>query len=231
MRDSDPLDQQIEAFAQYLRDERRSSPRTVETYIRDLRSFRDYIREEGLSADARKIDIVALRGFLAPEYNIQCIEAAVELIKEELGQRLERLKGSGKLLEAQRLSARTRFDLEMLQEVGYDLTGWEGVLSSDVPVGSGLSSSAALEMATARALAAAIDAEPGLLDSNSNRRVEPSVDTNGHLTLTVLDPDVHSLKIDDVSDLNLLGFTHGDWYRSTTWSARAKRLAGDVSLT
>lgn len=41
----------------------------------------------------------------------------------------------------------------MLQQAGYDLTGWEGVLSSDVPVGSGLSSSAALEMATGAAFA------------------------------------------------------------------------------
>jgi integrase/recombinase XerC len=62
---SDPLDQQIEAFAQYLADERRSSPRTVETYVRDLRSFRDWVREEGLPADARELDIVALRGFLS----------------------------------------------------------------------------------------------------------------------------------------------------------------------
>mgnify|MGYP001820016361 CR=1 FL=1 len=37
----------------------------------------------------------------------------------------------------------------MLQETGYVLNGWEGVLTSDVPVGSGLSSSAALEMAVA----------------------------------------------------------------------------------
>ncbi len=36
----------------------------------------------------------------------------------------------------------------MLQQAGHQLTGWEGILSSDVPVGSGLSSSAALEMAT-----------------------------------------------------------------------------------
>ncbi len=42
----------------------------------------------------------------------------------------------------------------MLQQAGYALTGWEGVLSSDVPVGSGLSSSAALEMATGAAFAA-----------------------------------------------------------------------------
>jgi excinuclease ABC subunit B len=36
-----------------------------------------------------------------------------------IAERLEQLKNAGKLLEAQRLSARTRFDIEMLQEVGY----------------------------------------------------------------------------------------------------------------
>jgi galactokinase len=41
-----------------------------------------------------------------------------------------------------------------LQEAGYTLSGWEGVLAGDVPSGAGLSSSAALEMATARAFAA-----------------------------------------------------------------------------
>ncbi|RME83849.1 MAG: galactokinase, partial [Caldilineae bacterium] len=41
-----------------------------------------------------------------------------------------------------------------LQEAGYALRGWEGVLAGDVPIGAGLSSSAALEMATARAFAA-----------------------------------------------------------------------------
>ena len=38
-----------------------------------------------------------------------------------------------------------------LQERGYALNGWEGTLSGDVPIGSGLSSSAALELAAARA--------------------------------------------------------------------------------
>ena len=38
-----------------------------------------------------------------------------------------------------------------LQERGYDLRGWEGVVGGDVPIGSGLSSSAALELTTARA--------------------------------------------------------------------------------
>lgn len=38
-----------------------------------------------------------------------------------------------------------------LQNAGYSLTGWDGVIASDVPIGAGLSSSAALELATARA--------------------------------------------------------------------------------
>lgn len=38
-----------------------------------------------------------------------------------------------------------------LQEEGYALNGWEGVMSGNVPIGSGLSSSAALELATAKA--------------------------------------------------------------------------------
>ena len=44
---------------------------------------------------------------------------AIEGIKEELRVRLAELVGMGKLVEAQRLEQRTRFDLEMLQEVGH----------------------------------------------------------------------------------------------------------------
>ncbi|WP_137891492.1 excinuclease ABC subunit UvrB [Ramlibacter sp. 2FC] len=45
--------------------------------------------------------------------------AAVETIKVELGERLKELVAAGKLVEAQRLEQRTRFDLEMLSEVGH----------------------------------------------------------------------------------------------------------------
>ena len=45
--------------------------------------------------------------------------AAVETIKVELAERLKQLVADGKLVEAQRLEQRTRFDLEMLSEVGH----------------------------------------------------------------------------------------------------------------
>ena len=44
-----------------------------------------------------------------------------------------------------------------LQEAGFQITGWEGVLAGDVPIGAGLSSSAALELAIARAFAISSD--------------------------------------------------------------------------
>ena len=45
--------------------------------------------------------------------------AAIETIKAELRERLAELVAAGKLVEAQRLEQRTRFDLEMMQEVGH----------------------------------------------------------------------------------------------------------------
>ncbi|MEX0430737.1 excinuclease ABC subunit UvrB [Spiribacter insolitus] len=49
----------------------------------------------------------------------ETVLSAVEKIKVELKERLEQLQGAGRLLEAQRLEQRTRFDLEMMQELGY----------------------------------------------------------------------------------------------------------------
>ena len=49
----------------------------------------------------------------------QRIASAIDSIKAELKDRLAQLRGEGKLLEAQRLQARTMYDLEMMQEVGY----------------------------------------------------------------------------------------------------------------
>ena len=47
------------------------------------------------------------------------IKESVDSIQAELDERLARLREQGKLLEAQRLAARTRYDMEMLLEVGY----------------------------------------------------------------------------------------------------------------
>jgi len=47
------------------------------------------------------------------------IAGAAEGIRAELEQRLSELRGQAKLLEAQRLQARTMYDIEMIQEVGY----------------------------------------------------------------------------------------------------------------
>jgi excinuclease ABC subunit B len=47
------------------------------------------------------------------------ISSAIEGIKAELKERLQQFHQQGKLLEAQRLQARTMYDLEMMQEVGY----------------------------------------------------------------------------------------------------------------
>ncbi|MBS3820475.1 MAG: excinuclease ABC subunit UvrB [Planctomycetes bacterium] len=47
------------------------------------------------------------------------IEGAVANIQQEMENQVIRLKNDGKLLEAQRLSARTRYDIEMMLEVGF----------------------------------------------------------------------------------------------------------------
>ncbi len=62
------------------------------------------------------LNIYPARHFVTPENRL---EAACQEIKSELEARLTELEKAGKLLEAQRLEQRTRYDLEMLWEVGY----------------------------------------------------------------------------------------------------------------
>src|SRR5262249_29954488 len=64
----------------------------------------------------QELYIYPAKHFVLPE---ERIKGAVERILEELEERLKTLKDQGKLLEAQRLAARTRYDMEMLLEVGY----------------------------------------------------------------------------------------------------------------
>ena len=49
----------------------------------------------------------------------ETIEKAIDDIRDELNERLRFLKENNKLVEAQRLEQRTRYDLEMIKELGY----------------------------------------------------------------------------------------------------------------
>jgi len=60
--------------------------------------------------------IYPAKHYVMPENRV---ERGCASIEAELVQRLEELRRQGKLLEAQRLEARTKYDLEMLREVGY----------------------------------------------------------------------------------------------------------------
>ncbi|MBA2227171.1 MAG: excinuclease ABC subunit UvrB [Thermogemmata sp.] len=63
-----------------------------------------------------ELAIYPARHFVTPEDRLRLAIAGIE---EELQQRYAELKGQGKLLEAERLRARTRYDLDLLREVGY----------------------------------------------------------------------------------------------------------------
>jgi len=60
--------------------------------------------------------IFPAKHFITPEEKLR---RAIASIEEELDEHLRRLRERGKLVEAQRLEQRTRYDLEMLREVGY----------------------------------------------------------------------------------------------------------------
>jgi excinuclease ABC subunit B len=62
------------------------------------------------------ITIFPAKHFITPEEKLRRAVTAIEI---ELDERLKYFKDAGKLLEAQRLEMRTRYDLDMLREVGY----------------------------------------------------------------------------------------------------------------
>ncbi len=69
-----------------------------------------------LLAERQKASIYPAKHFITEEEKLQ---AAIRDIEIEAEERLAWLKSNDKLLEAQRLEQRTRYDLEMLKEVGY----------------------------------------------------------------------------------------------------------------
>lgn len=62
------------------------------------------------------VNIYPAKHFVTPE---ERLESALIAIESELKERLAELEGENKLLEAQRLEQRTRYDLEMIREIGY----------------------------------------------------------------------------------------------------------------
>ena len=63
-----------------------------------------------------QVSVYPAKHFVTPKDRL---EAAISAIKSELKEQLDKFAYEGKLLEAQRLEQRTKYDLEMLREVGY----------------------------------------------------------------------------------------------------------------
>ncbi|MDD5196423.1 MAG: excinuclease ABC subunit UvrB [Candidatus Omnitrophica bacterium] len=63
-----------------------------------------------------KIAVYPAKHFIVSQDNIS---SSLDSIRAELGKQLDFLKSKNKLLEAQRLESRTKYDLEMLKEIGY----------------------------------------------------------------------------------------------------------------
>jgi len=69
------------------------------------------VREE-----KRKVAVYPAKHFVTTQPKI---EEAIGKIEAELAERLKWFRSQGKLLEAQRLGSRTRYDIEMMREIGY----------------------------------------------------------------------------------------------------------------
>ncbi|WP_324283003.1 excinuclease ABC subunit UvrB [Cyanobacterium aponinum UTEX 3221] len=69
-----------------------------------------------LLQELERINIYPAKHFVTPQDQL---ERAIALIEMELEERLTELEKQGKLVEAQRLKQKTKYDLEMLKEVGY----------------------------------------------------------------------------------------------------------------
>ena len=78
-------------------------------------SYLDQTTGEVLN-NIKSINIYPAKHFVTPKDRL---DEAIDEIKLELKDRLDLLNDEGKLLEAQRLEQRTKYDLEMLTEVGY----------------------------------------------------------------------------------------------------------------
>ncbi|MAT40002.1 MAG: excinuclease ABC subunit B [Ectothiorhodospiraceae bacterium] len=81
----------------------------------DSITLRDRMTGE-LRARVNNATVFPAKHFLTSEAEL---ERAIGAIEEEMDERLEYFRSIGKLLEAQRLEQRTRYDIEMMKEIGY----------------------------------------------------------------------------------------------------------------
>ncbi len=85
-----------------------------------------------VKSDLRHAAIYPASHYIVPR---EKIEIAVKEIEKELDERIEYFKARGKLLEAQRIEQRTRYDIEMLMEIGFcsGIENYSRVLSGRKP--------------------------------------------------------------------------------------------------
>ena len=88
----------------------------VEMFGDEVDRIREVDRVTGeILGDLEELTIYPASHFVKPQDKI---DRALQAIEAELEERLEELRADNKLVEAQRLEERTRYDMEMLQEVG-----------------------------------------------------------------------------------------------------------------
>ena len=85
-----------------------------------------------IKSDLRHAAIYPASHYIVPR---EKIEIAIKEIEAELEERIEYFKARGKLLEAQRIEQRTRYDIEMLREIGFcsGIENYSRVLSGRKP--------------------------------------------------------------------------------------------------
>ena len=89
----------------------------IELFGNDVESIRFFIPISGeITRSVENLFVYPAKHFVIDEASLGDI---IDSIRDELAERLEKLRSDNKLLEAQRLEQRTNFDLEMMLEVGY----------------------------------------------------------------------------------------------------------------
>ena len=89
----------------------------IELFGNDVESIRFFNPISGeITRSVENLFVYPAKHFVTDEASLGDI---IDSIRDELAERLEKLRSDNKLLEAQRLEQRTNFDLEMMLEVGY----------------------------------------------------------------------------------------------------------------